>query len=181
MPIAGSVGMSGSNSHRVLQQFIAEHRRSSRPATIADLPTEGDTESSALRDRFRRFAHWASCVVGTPGAFLTALVVMLVWAVSGPVFHFSDTWQLIINTGTTIVTFLMVFLIQSTQNRDASAIHLKLDELIRANRAARDDLVGLEHLTDAELNELELEFDHLRQKAAALRTRGGSETERRSS
>jgi low affinity Fe/Cu permease len=179
MRIAGRVGMAGSTSHRVIQQFIAEHRHPSRPAPSADLPTEAGGESSAIPDRFRRFAHWASCIVGTPGAFLTALVVMLLWAASGPVFHFSDTWQLVINTGTTIVTFLMVFLIQTTQNRDASAIHLKLDELIRANRRARDDLVGLEHLTDAELNELELEFDHLRQRAAALRTSRRSETERR--
>src|SRR6201992_2973488 len=90
--------------------------------------------------------------------FFAAVVLLIVWAVSGPYFHYSDTWQLIINTSTTIVTFLVVFLIQNTQNRDAKAIHLKLDELIRANHVARNSLVRLEHLSDAELDRLEQEF-----------------------
>ena len=89
----------------------------------------------------------------------------MVWALTGPTFHFSDTWQLIINTGTTIVTFLMVFLIQNTQNRDAKAVHLKLDELIRALKGARNKLVDLEELSDDELNNLEQQFTRIRKKA----------------
>ena len=103
-------------------------------------------------------------VVGSPWAFALGVLVIVVWAVTGPIFHFSDTWQLVINTGTTIVTFLMVFLIQSTQNRDAKAMHLKLDELIRAVGAARTKLVHLENLTDDELASLEKEFQKLHEK-----------------
>jgi low affinity Fe/Cu permease len=121
------------------------------------------------RDLFRKFAHRVSAIVGTPPAFVIAVVVLIVWAASGPVFGFSDTWQLIINTGTTIVTFLMVFLIQTTQNRDAEAIHLKLDELIRATGGARDDLMALEQMNDADLRELEQEFESLRKKACEIR------------
>jgi low affinity Fe/Cu permease len=94
-----------------------------------------------------------------------ASVVIIGWAVTGPMFHFSNTWQLVINTGTTIVTFLMVFLIQSTQNRDARAIHLKLDELIRSKRGARNKLVDLENCTDEELAEIEAEFHRIKSKA----------------
>jgi low affinity Fe/Cu permease len=94
-----------------------------------------------------------------------AILVIVVWAATGPTFHFSDTWQLIINTGTTIVTFLMVFIIQNTQNRDAKAVHLKLDEIIRAIKGARNELVDLEELSDEELKKLEEQFRLLRQKA----------------
>ena len=117
-----------------------------------------------MRGRFRSFAHWTAEVVGSPWAFALGVLVIVVWAVTGPIFHFSDTWQLVINTGTTIVTFLMVFLIQSTQNRDAKAMHLKLDELIRAVGAARTKLVHLENLTDDELASLEKEFQKLHEK-----------------
>lgn len=117
-----------------------------------------------MREPFRRFAQLAADVVGSPGAFVAGVAVTLVWAASGPYFHFSDTWQLVINTGTTIITFLMVFLIQSTQNRDAKAMHLKLDELIRAVGAARTRLVHLENLTDAELAALEDEFRKLHER-----------------
>ncbi|MDB6038463.1 MAG: hypothetical protein JWM99_2304 [Verrucomicrobiales bacterium] len=99
--------------------------------------------------------------MGRPWAFLTAIGLIVAWAFSGPVFHFSDTWQLVINTSTTIVTFLMVFLIQNTQNRDAKAIHLKLDELIHAIDGARNKLVNLENLSDEELEKLESEFAKL--------------------
>lgn len=115
----------------------------------------------AMRAQFRAFAHWTAELVGSPGAFALGVAVIVVWAATGPTFHFSDTWQLIINTGTTIVTFLMVFLIQTTQNRDAKAMHLKLDELIRAVGAARTRLVRLENLTDDEIAGLELEFQKL--------------------
>jgi low affinity Fe/Cu permease len=112
-------------------------------------------------DFFRKFARRTSSGVGSPWAFLVALLVILGWAITGPLFHFSDTWQLVINTGTTIVTFLMVFLIQNTQNRDAVAIHLKLDELIRALKGARNQLVDLEELSDEELEKLRQEFHRL--------------------
>ena len=118
-----------------------------------------------MRELFRRFAHSISLVVGSPWAFTTAVLIILVWMVTGPVFGFSDTWQLVINTGTTIITFLMVFLIQNTQNRDAKALHLKLDELIRAGVGARNELVDLENLSDEKLASLEVEFRALRQAA----------------
>jgi low affinity Fe/Cu permease len=110
---------------------------------------------SPSADRFGRFAASASYWLGSKWAFILAITVILVWAISGPVFRFSDTWQLVINTGTTIVTFLMVFLIQNTQNRDARAINLKLDELIRAIDKARDQMMNIEKLSDAELDVLE--------------------------
>jgi low affinity Fe/Cu permease len=119
-----------------------------------------------IRDSFRHFAHKSSAVLGTAWAFIGALIIIAVWGLTGPVFHFSDTWQLIINTGTTIVTFLMVFLIQNTQNRDAKAMHLKLDELIRAIEGARNRLVDLEKLSDEELKQLEEQFTRLRNKAS---------------
>ena len=119
-----------------------------------------------IRDSFRHFARKSSAVLGTAWAFIGALIIIAIWGLTGPVFHFSDTWQLIINTGTTIVTFLMVFLIQNTQNRDAKAMHLKLDELIRAIEGARNRLVDLEKLSDEELKQLEEQFTRLRKKAA---------------
>jgi len=118
-----------------------------------------------MRDAFRIFARNSSIVVGRAWAFTIAVIIIVVWAVTGPTFHFSDTWQLIINTATTIVTFLMVFLIQNTQNRDAKAVHLKLDEIIRALKNARNELVDLEELSDEDLKKLEKEFQRIRQKA----------------
>src|SRR2546421_1212053 len=118
-----------------------------------------------VRDAFRVFARGSSHVLGSAWTFIIAILVIVVWGTTGPAFHFSDTWQLIINTGTTIVTFLMVFLIQNTQNRDAKAVHLKLDELIRALEGARNHLVDLEKLSDDELKTLEEQFTRLRQHA----------------
>ena len=118
-----------------------------------------------IRDAFGVFARKTSNILGSAWAFVLAIVIIVVWALTGPTFHYSDTWQLIINTGTTIVTFLMVFLIQNTQNRDAKAVHLKLDELIRALGPARNKLVDLEKLSDDELKTLETEFEKLRKKA----------------
>ncbi|HSV63627.1 MAG TPA: low affinity iron permease family protein [Chthoniobacterales bacterium] len=118
-----------------------------------------------IRDAFGVFARKTSNILGSAWAFVLAIVIIVVWAATGPTFHYSDTWQLIINTGTTIVTFLMVFLIQNTQNRDAKAVHLKLDELIRALGPARNKLVDLEKLSDDELKTLESEFEKLRKKA----------------
>ena len=116
-----------------------------------------------MKEIFRQFAHKTSQVVGSSWAFIIAVLLIVVWAATGPIFHFSDTWQLVINTSTTIVTFLMVFLIQNTQNRDAKAIHLKLDELIKGVKGARTSLVDLEDLTDAELEALQAEFKKLQQ------------------
>jgi low affinity Fe/Cu permease len=107
----------------------------------------------AMRQWFDKAAVFVARQAGRPGAFLFALLIVVVWAITGPVFHYSDTWQLVINTGTTIVTFLMVFLIQNSQNRDGAAIQVKLDELIRVGKA-RNAFVGIEHLTEAEIDEL---------------------------
>jgi low affinity Fe/Cu permease len=118
-----------------------------------------------MRDAFHVFARQSSLVLGSAWVFIAAILIIVVWGLTGPTFHFSDTWQLIINTGTTIVTFLMVFLIQNTQNRDAKAVHLKLDELIRALKGARNNLVDLEKLSDEELKKLEEQFTRLRKRA----------------
>src|SRR6266705_298728 len=119
----------------------------------------------AVRDAFRVFARRSSIALGSAWAFAGAVLVILVWLLTGPTFHFSNTWQLIINTATTIVTFLMVFLIQNTQNRDAKAMQLKLDELIRALKGARDQLVDLEDLCDEEQKNLEEQFQSMRKWA----------------
>ena len=118
-----------------------------------------------VSDAFRVFARHSSIALGSAWAFAGAVLVILVWVLTGPMFHFSDTWQLVINTATTIVTFLMVFLIQNTQNRDAKAVHLKLDELIRALKDARNKLVNLEDLSDEELKKLEKQFQTMRKRA----------------
>jgi low affinity Fe/Cu permease len=110
---------------------------------------------------FARFARLIERAVGSPASFILAVATVAVWAVSGPFFGWSDTWQLVINTGTTIITFLMVFLIQSTQTRDTKALHLKLDELIRVNRSARNSLLNLEELSEAEIEKVKGTFDRL--------------------
>ncbi len=132
-----------------------------------------------MRDLFRRFSRGASDAVGSPAAFLTGVVVTLIWALTGSYFHYSDTWQLVINTGTSIGTFLIVFLIQNTQNRDSKVIQLKLDELIRALGAARTELVQMEALTDADLEGLQKEFQSHRDQAAANVEQITSSRERR--
>jgi low affinity Fe/Cu permease len=124
-----------------------------------------------VSDAFRVFARHSSMILGSAWAFAGAVLVIAVWLLTGPTFHFSDTWQLIINTATTIITFLMVFLIQNTQNRDAKAVHLKLDEMIRALKGARNQLVDLEDLSDEELKKLEEQFQRLRKKAEHNGTR----------
>lgn len=128
------------------------------------------TASTTTPDHFGRFASTASYWLGSKWAFIWAGLVIVIWGLSGPLFHYSDTWQLVINTGTTIVTFLMVFLIQNTQNRDARAINLKLDELIRAIDKARDHMMNIEKLSDVELDLLEEQFAKMR---AAGGTRAG--------
>ena len=131
-----------------------------------------------MNELFRKFAHTTSEAVGSSAAFLVALAAIVVWVMLGPYFRYSDTWQLVINTATTIVTFLMVFLIQNTQNRDAKAIHLKLDELIRSVAGARNRLVDLENLSDEELVRLQQEFQRLREGSSDERV-VKSETEKR--
>jgi low affinity Fe/Cu permease len=103
---------------------------------------------------FERFSDWATMATGSSGAFMIAIAVIVIWAVSGPIFHYSDTWQLVINTGTTIVTFLMVFLIQKSQNKDSKAIHMKLNELIASHQGTSNRMVNIEDLSEEELRQL---------------------------
>src|SRR5262245_32244137 len=117
-----------------------------------------------MNEAFHKFAHKTSEIVGSPWAFLIALLLTIAWAVTGPFFGFSDTWQLVINTASTISTGLIVFLIQNTQNRDATAMHLKLDELIRTIKEARNELVDLEDLSDEELKQLQEQFRRIHER-----------------
>jgi low affinity Fe/Cu permease len=139
--------------------------------TVKVAKEQGETASTTATtivtrsDRFGRFAAHSSHYLGSRWAFVSAIGVILIWAVTGPMFHFSDTWQLVINTGTTIVTFLMVFLIQNTQNRDARAIHLKLNELIHAIDKAKNRMIDVENLSDLELDELARTYEQIRASA----------------
>jgi low affinity Fe/Cu permease len=117
------------------------------------------------RSLFDRFAQWASRTSGRPMTFMLAVALIVVWAATGPFFKFNETWQLVINTGTTIITFLMVFLIQSTQNRDTAAIHIKLDELIRVTKHAHNALLDLEELNEKDLSEIRNGYESLASKA----------------
>jgi low affinity Fe/Cu permease len=121
-----------------------------------------------MRDLFRRWAEQTAHAVGSPWAFLLAILTIAVWGATGSYFKYSDTWQLIINTGTTIVTFLMVFLIQNTQNRETRIVSLKLDELLRGVEGARTGMVQLDHMTDDELEHVQAEFARLRERYAPL-------------
>ncbi len=116
---------------------------------------------------FAQIARWVSDIVGTPQAFAIALLIVGIWAVTGPAFQFSNTWQLVINTGTTILTFLMVFVIQNTQNRDTRALQIKLDELIRANSKAHNDYMNLEELDESDLKRIQKKFEEMAEKARA--------------
>ncbi len=136
--------------------------------------------SKSIRDTFVLISKSTSKAVGSAWAFATAILAILIWVACGPLFNYSDTWQLVINTSTTIVTFLMVFLIQSTQNRDSKAVHLKLDELIRAMAGARNDMLDSEELTEDELEKLAGEFKALHDKACAtLETKSGKKSRSR--
>jgi low affinity Fe/Cu permease len=125
---------------------------------------------------FNRFAKWTSRTAGHPATFAAAVLIILVWATTGPIFEFSDTWQLAINTGTTIITFLMVFLIQNTQNRDGAAVQLKLDELIRAIEGAHNGLLDLEELSDEDLARIRASFEALARKSRENLKRGVRDT-----
>jgi low affinity Fe/Cu permease len=128
--------------------------------------TDHNSWYSSVSSGFNRAAQWTSQQCGRASTFILACIAIVVWAVTGPIFQFSDTWQLVINTGTTIVTFLMVFLIQNTQNRDMTALHLKLDELIRVSESARNKLLDLEDMTEAELERLKGGFTRLASSGA---------------
>ena len=127
------------------------------------------------RPLFLRFAKKAAHLVGHPAAFFVALLITIFWIASGPFFGFSDTWQLVINTGTTIITFLMVFIIQHTQNRDTAAIHIKLDELIRSMNGAHNAVLDLEELTEAELEQMRTQYETLAEEARAHLREGGTD------
>ena len=129
------------------------------------------------RDVFTRFSKRAARATGQPAAFILAASVILAWAITGPIFHFSDTWQLVINTGTTVITFLMVFLIQSTQNRDSMAIHLKLDELIRSHKGAHTALLNLEELSTQELDHFQQVYLEIAERARQHLRDGGDDTD----
>jgi low affinity Fe/Cu permease len=125
---------------------------------------EAQSQAQSERWTFSRLAQHASLLLGKSGAFAGACGIVLLWAVAGPFFGYSDTWQLVVNTGTTIVTFLMVFLVQNTQNRDARALHLKLDELLRSVKPARNKLIDLENCSDEEIEDMARQFQALRER-----------------
>jgi low affinity Fe/Cu permease len=132
--------------------------------------------ASKPRSRFTRFTKWTARATGRPIAFIVAALVVVAWALTGPLFHFSDTWQLVINTSTTVVTFLMVFLIQSTQNRDTEALQVKLDELIRAVDGAHNALLDLEELEEEELDAIRARYKRIAQRARDDIRRGKRDT-----
>ncbi len=133
-------------------------------------PRANAARSGAMAAAFARFSTRIAHLAGRPLAFVTACVLIVMWAAAGPIFRFSDTWQLVINTGTTIATFLMVFLIQNTQNRDGAAVQAKLDELIRVTKHARDTLIGIEQLPEEVVEEIREESDVTLQPVSASRS-----------
>jgi low affinity Fe/Cu permease len=146
--------------------------------TSTESHCERETQMS-LANVFNAFARWTSRATGQPAAFVLAAAVIVVWAITGPLFHFSDTWQLVINTGTTVVTFLMVFLIQNTQNRDSEAMHLKLDALICALKEADNAVLDLEEMTQNDLDKLREPYEQLAKEARATLASAGTATRAR--
>jgi low affinity Fe/Cu permease len=134
----------------------------------------GQVATETRNDAFGKFSSSASMWLGSKWAFLGAVVVIVAWSATGPIFHYSDTWQLVINTGTTIVTFLMVFLIQNTQNRDARAINLKLNELIHSSAGAGNQMMDIEKLSDEELDVLQARYEKIRAEYMERHKRGKS-------
>ena len=150
------------------------HKQAGDPAGEIERRLEAKKRVQERQTAGARFAHLATrtaTLVGSPWAFLLAVASLLFWGVLGPLYRYSDTWQLIINTVTTVVTFLIVFLIQNTQNRDAKAIHLKLDEIIRSIRHAHNEMIDIEKLSDEELEELAKRYEHIRQESEERRQR----------
>jgi low affinity Fe/Cu permease len=156
------------HTHPPLPRHAHEHPEGHLPRAV-DFARKETAERASLNTRFSALAAKSSQLVGSAWMFIAAILIIVAWAVTGPLFHFSDTWQLIINTGTTIVTFLMVFLIQNTQNRDAKAIHLKLNELIHAVSKAHDELIDVEKLSDEELKTLEGYYEKVRKECERRR------------
>ncbi len=152
------------NGHRAKQ---SHNQESNKPAKLnrRQVPIKAN-------HKFQRFARMMARMAGRPGAFFLAIICILVWALLGPIFHFSDTWQLVINTATTIVTFLMVFVIQNTQNRDSEAMQLKLDELIRATKGCHNAVLDIEELSEEELDRLKRGYEKLA-KEALTKVRSG--------
>ena len=145
---------------------------------LSDKKSSPDTQTQTI-PFFARFARWVEWQVGRSSTFVLAIGVVLVWAVSGPAFGWSDTWQLVINTGTTIVTFLMVFVIQNTQSRDTQAMQLKLDELIRVNKLARNSLINLEEMSEIDVERMKAAFATLATfETATKSSRAGTELQR---
>jgi low affinity Fe/Cu permease len=144
----------------------AEQQRTSekQPQRAVDIARSESAKQNGVSLWFSNFAAKASATMGSPITFLVAILLVVVWGATGPIYHYSDTWQLVINTGTTIITFLMVFLIQNTQNRDAKAIHLKLNELIHAGKHAHNELIDVEKLSDEELKALDNYYIRIREE-----------------
>ncbi len=157
-------------AHSRKSQNTSTHQETKSPFIEA---REQIRKAHSLDLLFSRFASQTARIIGNPMVFLCALVIVIVWAICGPLFHYSDTWQLVINTGTTIITFLVVFLIQNTQNRDAKALHLKLDELIRSHIPAHNEMIDIEKLSDAELDELEKRYAAICQKQRSRQSENG--------
>lgn len=151
-----------SNPQSARIEKIAAREKGKQSAPNSNSP---QSNSNPIKEKFRLFARQTAEVVGSAWTFALAVFVILGWAITGPIFHYSDTWQLVINTATTIVTFLMVFLIQNTQNRDARVVHLKLDELLHAIKGARNQLINLEDLSEEELDRLQKEFARVCKKS----------------
>lgn len=152
------------------------HKKSDRLPRAVDIARKEADRNANLTNQFSVFASSASQILGSALCFSGAIVIIIVWAATGPLYHFSDTWQLIINTGTTIVTFLMVFLIQNTQNRDAKAIHLKLNEIVFSMHKAHNELIDVEKLSDEELKALDSYYARVR-KEYERRTLPSAETQ----
>jgi low affinity Fe/Cu permease len=156
------MGWLGSGAARYAGCFGRSRQKPSEMMGIAMSKVPIEVQIRTTNDGFGRFAALASGWLGSKWAFAGAGLIIVLWGLTGPLFHFSDTWQLVINTGTTIVTFLMVFLIQNTQNRDARAINLKLNELIRAIDKAGDQMIDIENLSDLELDELQAKYEKIK-------------------
>lgn len=163
----------------VAKRTLGKTRLPASPPVRAIQSSAAPPRASGFSGAFTRFANAVAHAAGRPSAFVVCCLIILVWAITGPIFHYSDTWQLIINTGTTIITFLMVFLIQNTQNRDGAALQAKLDELIRATEDARNALIGIERLPEEELEEIREECEAEVKEELTLETPPQSQTSRR--
>src|SRR5688572_15032057 len=177
-------GDQGRRQHQRNDQPVQNHIRSplarldrSGPDTITRRESDDQRRSNIMNKAFAEIATFVAHQSGRPVTFLIAFLIIVAWALAGPLFNYSDTWQLVINTGTTIVTFLMVFLIQNTQNRDSQALHLKLDELIRAKKGARNSLLDLDDLSDEELAKIRTSFAKIAAQAKDDVRDGTAETE----